>query len=279
MGSSADQKRYLRQWVSILFPIALISIVSCGATAAQQKKVVERTAVKSADIDSAILDLKNQITEALGADQKPTLVIIDFVDQEGRITGLGRYLSEELLSLWIRDKKLRMVERRYLEKTMDEINFGMSGLVSDDAAKSVGKLVGADAILTGSYSLVGERVKIQARIVDVETGQILAAGSAQIDKSEVAGLLRKIIEEAPAADEKKQAVPRLAEKAADSARTESITTEGVGSIRAGDEDIARDNALDDALRQAVEQGMGVYIESETLVENFQLVNEPVEKAN
>ncbi|MEO0073877.1 MAG: flagellar assembly protein T N-terminal domain-containing protein [candidate division WOR-3 bacterium] len=49
-----------------------------------------------------------------------------------------------------------------------------------------------------------------------------------------------------------------------------VLTEGVAAITAGI-DIARDQALRDALRKAVEQGVGTYINSETRVQNFQFL--------
>ncbi len=53
-----------------------------------------------------------------------------------------------------------------------------------------------------------------------------------------------------------------------------VLTEGVSALTfQGGWDIARDNAIDDALRKAVEQGVGAYIDAETRVENFQLLSD------
>jgi hypothetical protein len=53
-----------------------------------------------------------------------------------------------------------------------------------------------------------------------------------------------------------------------------ILAEGVAAIT-GSVDIARDQALKDALRKAVEQGVGTFINSETRVENFQLLSDRI----
>jgi hypothetical protein len=53
-----------------------------------------------------------------------------------------------------------------------------------------------------------------------------------------------------------------------------ILAEGVAAIT-GSIDIARDQALKDALRKAVEQGVGTFINSETRVENFQLLSDRI----
>uniref|UniRef100_A0A7C4CBN3 Flagellar assembly protein T N-terminal domain-containing protein n=1 Tax=candidate division WOR-3 bacterium TaxID=2052148 RepID=A0A7C4CBN3_UNCW3 len=53
-----------------------------------------------------------------------------------------------------------------------------------------------------------------------------------------------------------------------------VLAEGAAAITAGP-DIARDQALKDALRKAVEQGVGTYVNSETRVQNFQLLSDRI----
>lgn len=55
----------------------------------------------------------------------------------------------------------------------------------------------------------------------------------------------------------------------------TVTAEGVASVTQGRADVARDVALEDALRRAVEQVIGTMVESETLVQNFQLVSDKI----
>lgn len=55
----------------------------------------------------------------------------------------------------------------------------------------------------------------------------------------------------------------------------TITVTGLGSILAGDVAAARDKAIDDAMRKAVQQALGTNIKSETLVKNFQLVEDRI----
>jgi len=52
-----------------------------------------------------------------------------------------------------------------------------------------------------------------------------------------------------------------------------VLVEGVAA--SGDAGIARDHALKDALRKAVEQGVGTFVNSETKVRNFQLLSDKV----
>ncbi|MBN1154099.1 flagellar assembly protein T N-terminal domain-containing protein [candidate division KSB1 bacterium] len=54
-----------------------------------------------------------------------------------------------------------------------------------------------------------------------------------------------------------------------------VTATGMATIFAGDQGLARDQAIDDALRNAVEQGLGTFVQSSTLVENYQLVSDNI----
>lgn len=56
---------------------------------------------------------------------------------------------------------------------------------------------------------------------------------------------------------------------------QTITAEGVGAVIGADRAIARDQAINDALRKAVEQAVGTMVSSETMVQNFQTLNDRI----
>jgi len=55
----------------------------------------------------------------------------------------------------------------------------------------------------------------------------------------------------------------------------TLESEGVAAIVQGNLDISRDKAIEDALRNAVEQATGSLIENQTLVENYQLLSDKI----
>lgn len=61
----------------------------------------------------------------------------------------------------------------------------------------------------------------------------------------------------------------------DSETSREVTATGMGSIINGDVAHARDDAIEDALRKGLEQVMGMMVSSETLVENFQLIEDNI----
>jgi hypothetical protein len=57
--------------------------------------------------------------------------------------------------------------------------------------------------------------------------------------------------------------------------TKTVSAEGVAAIQGNARDIARDAALEDAQKRAVEQAIGILIDSQTQVENFQLISDRI----
>ncbi len=55
----------------------------------------------------------------------------------------------------------------------------------------------------------------------------------------------------------------------------TITVEGIGAIIKGDLAIAKDNAVNDALRKAVEQAVGTLVQAQTLVDKYQLISDEI----
>jgi hypothetical protein len=65
------------------------------------------------------------------------------------------------------------------------------------------------------------------------------------------------------------ALPLLAQE------TKTVTAEGVAAIQGNARDIARDTAIEDAQKRAVEQAIGILIDSQTQVENYQLISDNI----
>src|SRR5512141_434934 len=65
---------------------------------------------------------------------------------------------------------------------------------------------------------------------------------------------------------------RLAPAAEES---KTVAAEGVAAIQGNARDIARDAALEDAQKRAVEQAIGILIDSQTQVENYQLISDKI----
>ena len=64
------------------------------------------------------------------------------------------------------------MKREKLEKMLSEIELGSSEFMDESTAQKLGEGLGASYILTGSYLIMGETMRIDARLIDVGTGKI-----------------------------------------------------------------------------------------------------------
>jgi TolB-like protein len=107
-------------------------------------------------------------------DQK-TIAILYFDNSSGnaQLDALKKGLADMLISDLSNLKMLRVVEREKLEEVMAELKLS-SGREFDPATRQkLGKLLGAETILFGSYFDMMGQFRIDARIVKTETGEIL----------------------------------------------------------------------------------------------------------
>jgi len=63
--------------------------------------------------------------------------------------------------------------------------------------------------------------------------------------------------------------------AANAQESQTVTAEGVSVVQGNARDIARDAAVEDAQKRAVEQAIGILIDSQTMVENFQVISDKI----
>ena len=97
-------------------------------------------------------------------------------------------LTQRLISEVINTDEYSVVERRLIEKVLEEMKFQGSGLVDDSTISQIGNLTGAKFIITGSISNYGDKIySVDSRIIDVETGK--SVRSAKYDSEDLLNLL------------------------------------------------------------------------------------------
>jgi curli biogenesis system outer membrane secretion channel CsgG len=121
----------------------------------------------------------------------------------GQDIDVGKGISDLLVTYLVKDGSYSVIERKALDKIMSEQNFSNSDRANPNSAAKIGKLLGVDAIIVGSITQFGNETKnlnlggaggglighglggfghkkskaivsLTARIVDVDTGEILA---------------------------------------------------------------------------------------------------------
>jgi TolB-like protein len=109
--------------------------------------------------------------------EKVKVGIIEFqnMNAEAKKENLGTIFSEMLTTSFVNSEAFIITEREQLRKVAQELQLSQSGIIDVTQAKQIGKIVGADAIVTGSVMKIGIDLRLDARIIDVQSGIILTA--------------------------------------------------------------------------------------------------------
>jgi len=157
------------------------------------------------------------------APRRPRIAVLDFdyatvhsysAAMFGSDVDVGKGIADLLVTDLVKDGTFSIIERKALDKLMTEQNFSNSNRADPTSAAKLGKLLGVDAILIGSITEFGNETKktglggaggnwggfglgglshsnskanvgIDARLVNVDTGEILAVaeGKGQSSRS------------------------------------------------------------------------------------------------
>jgi TolB-like protein len=118
-------------------------------------------------LDAAIVKLAGSLTNRL-----PEGTVVALLNFSAPETVVSEYIIEEFNFALADLGGLRVVDRRNLELLQRELNFQMSGEVSDESAQTIGQMLGAQSILSGSLILAGDNYRMRIQAISVETAQI-----------------------------------------------------------------------------------------------------------
>ncbi len=111
-----------------------------------------------------------------------TLAILPFdnnsVTDPERFEPLTRGIAAMLITdLNQNDAGLKLIERNKIQALLKEIALSQTGSVDATTAIRAGKMLGAQSIAFGSFIVLGNIVRIDTRIIDVETSELIMAES------------------------------------------------------------------------------------------------------
>lgn len=105
---------------------------------------------------------------------RPSIAVAD-LEAIGCEESIGQAVAEIMLTEVARGDEFTVIERAQLQSLLAEQSLGASGLVTSDTAVGIGALLGADVIVVGSVSKLGDTYTLSARAVSVATGEVLAS--------------------------------------------------------------------------------------------------------
>ncbi len=110
--------------------------------------------------------------------------MLPFQGLDPALAGEGAAAAEHLVTRIYGRRGVELVERNRLQQVLGESRLALTGAVDPRTAKELGRLLGADALMLGTVVRGADAgLDLEARIVEVETGKVLAASHARVEAS------------------------------------------------------------------------------------------------
>lgn len=132
------------------------------------------------DLDNEAAALASRLGRALVSAGIRTAVALDFTDLQTRPTELGRYLAERVSIDLVAVRGLTMVDRANIRNILAEYRLSEEGLVNPASVRKLGEFAGVDALITGTVTVLGDRINVTVKAIATSTAQIAAASQASI---------------------------------------------------------------------------------------------------
>jgi hypothetical protein len=159
--------------MAFCIPVILV-IMGCASGAAAETK----GGFPGMDLDAAIREASAQMEARL-----PPKTIVALVSVASPSTAFSTQVLTRLESAMVNRGKLVVVDRANLDKIREEQGFQLSGDVDDESAKSIGRLLGAGAIVTGSLTDLGDVYSLTLKAINIETATVAVSYLADLAKS------------------------------------------------------------------------------------------------
>ena len=82
-----------------------------------------------------------------------------------------------------------VIERQKLLLALEELHLGSSALADENSRLEIGRLIGAELMVFGGYQQVGEQLRIDLRMVEVESGAVIRTAEHTATAGDVSGVL------------------------------------------------------------------------------------------
>jgi TolB-like protein len=115
-------------------------------------------------------------------------------DDHEQLDALSKGIASMMIYEIAKVSQLKVVERDRINFLVDELKLQQSDLVDKSTAVKVGKLVGAHTLLMGGFMKISKKqFRIDARLVKVETGEVMKAEYVEGESDQVMKLEKELV--------------------------------------------------------------------------------------
>ena len=173
----------MKRLLNLIILVFCIFCVSCISFDLNQESTRSHETPVPETITDELYDMANKLVAETAGNGKPIYAFLSFTTDYNNAL-VENYVTDALTEAMFNTGKVRIIERANVETILAEQRFQASGLVSEETAKSIGKITGVDFVCYGTLKDLGETITVNARVVDVETGELCAMARTTITKDD-----------------------------------------------------------------------------------------------
>jgi TolB-like protein len=129
------------------------------------------------------------------ADKKPTVAVLyfDYAGKDDDLAVLRKGLAQMMISDLSALDAIQLVERDRLEAILAELKLGDAHKIDAATAARAGKLLGARYLVLGGYFELKTKLRVDARVVEVESGKVIQSVGATGGADDFLALEQKLV--------------------------------------------------------------------------------------
>lgn len=153
-----------------------------------------RLALLAAIVSGVILATPD--ARAAPTKERMRVAVMDFTNAAGDdLAHLGKGLQSMLTTDLAEVEDFELVERARLSDIRAELDLSQSKLIDKKTAVRIGKLSGASHLIVGTYTVVGDRMRIDTRMFAAESGTILLTAKVDGKKDDFFELEKDLVKQ------------------------------------------------------------------------------------
>ncbi|MBC8385569.1 MAG: hypothetical protein H8E57_08650 [Candidatus Cloacimonetes bacterium] len=155
-----------------------------------KKKKFEQEQINKTKVPVGALTYDPSMVTQVGS--RLSVAVLPF-EGKGDAENLSKSVTDKMITQLVNLRRFRVIERNALEDVMKEQKFSLSGMVDENTAVELGKLVGADVIIFGSIICEENYGKVNARVIDTQTSETIVAKEASAENTKIDNI-EKLVE-------------------------------------------------------------------------------------
>jgi TolB-like protein len=175
----------MARW-SQLFRVASVLAATFAASPSGAQSV-------AGSVEAGLQTLAQNLLASAPADRRPPLSVLPFPGADQSCPVLSVFVVDELTTTFITavQPRPRVVERQQLEAIISQNRLD-EFLTDPEQRRRLGGLSGIGAVVLGTFAGIGDRLRINARMVAIDTGETIGAASVSVPRTrEMEDLLRQ----------------------------------------------------------------------------------------